>query len=143
MWHATLLVVTSRKSHSNLQTMLSHIQNLLVFTNFDKLISVISDLVPSHRGYLPKWQLFVAITALANTIQCFLGVSATRKVYNLQSGLGAGSSRYGSPELLMVNPSYSTFLENIRYLDIDFIYCEILCGIPYQRENVSYSILTR
>ncbi|KZT41246.1 Erg28-like protein, partial [Sistotremastrum suecicum HHB10207 ss-3] len=43
--------------------------------------------LPPNPGLLPKWQLFVAATALGNTIQTFLTLSATRKVYNNNPGL--------------------------------------------------------
>jgi len=43
--------------------------------------------IPEQQGYLPKWQLFVALTALSNTIQSFLGIEVNRRLYNAKPGL--------------------------------------------------------
>ncbi|EIM91409.1 Erg28-like protein [Stereum hirsutum FP-91666 SS1] len=40
------------------------------------------DYIPSGPGYLPKWQLFVAATALFNTVQNFMTIKLTSKIYN-------------------------------------------------------------
>jgi len=51
------------------------------------LAQFLSSFIPAHNGYLPKWQLLVAVTALGNTVQAFLGLATTRRIYNLQPGL--------------------------------------------------------
>jgi len=35
----------------------------------------------SHAGYLPYWQLLVAVTAAGNTLSCLLSTAAARKLY--------------------------------------------------------------
>ncbi|KIY43836.1 Erg28-like protein [Fistulina hepatica ATCC 64428] len=38
--------------------------------------------LPQAPGLLPKWQLFVAITALFNTVQNFVTTKLTRQIYD-------------------------------------------------------------
>lgn len=38
--------------------------------------------IPSGPGFLPRWQLFVAATALFNTVQNFMTIKLTAKIYN-------------------------------------------------------------
>ncbi|KAH8752347.1 Erg28 protein [Hyaloscypha finlandica] len=45
------------------------------------LIGAIQSLLPQHEGLLPKWLLFVAITAFGNTIQSYTTLSFTSRVY--------------------------------------------------------------
>ncbi|GJJ08313.1 hypothetical protein Clacol_002524 [Clathrus columnatus] len=40
-----------------------------------------TSLLPSTPGLLPKWQLFVAATALFNSIQNLFGTTLTKQVY--------------------------------------------------------------
>jgi len=42
----------------------------------------LAGLLPQTPGLLPKWQLFVAATALFNTIQNYVTLSLTKKIYN-------------------------------------------------------------
>ena len=42
--------------------------------------------LPQSPGWLPHWQLFIAITALFNTIQNYTTLKLTRRVYNNASG---------------------------------------------------------
>lgn len=44
-------------------------------------ISILTDL-PQSPGLLPKWQLFVAATAVFNAVQNFATLNLTRRVYN-------------------------------------------------------------
>ncbi|KAF9266632.1 Erg28-like protein [Marasmius fiardii PR-910] len=37
--------------------------------------------IPQSEGWLPKWQLFVAATALFNTIQNLVSLNLTRRLY--------------------------------------------------------------
>lgn len=39
-------------------------------------------MIPSTPGMLPKWQLFIAATALFNTVQNFITLKLTRRLYN-------------------------------------------------------------
>ncbi|KAF9525691.1 hypothetical protein CPB83DRAFT_818248 [Crepidotus variabilis] len=41
-----------------------------------------SSFLPTSAGNLAYWQLFVAVTALFNTVQNFVTVKLTRRVYN-------------------------------------------------------------
>ncbi|PMD13733.1 Erg28-like protein [Hyaloscypha hepaticicola] len=45
------------------------------------LLSAIQSYLPQHEGLLPKWLLFVAITAFGNTIQCYTTLTFTSRVY--------------------------------------------------------------
>ena len=47
-----------------------------------------SAVLPQTEGYLPKWQLFVAATALFNTVQNFTSLKLTKRLYG-GSPLGA------------------------------------------------------
>ncbi|KAF8896269.1 Erg28 like protein-domain-containing protein [Infundibulicybe gibba] len=38
--------------------------------------------IPQQAGWLPKWQLFVAVTAVFNTVQNFATLKLTRRIYN-------------------------------------------------------------
>lgn len=49
--------------------------------HIQSLILLVPD-IPSGPGYLPKWQLFVAATALFNTVQNFMTIKLTSKIYN-------------------------------------------------------------
>ncbi|KAJ3487163.1 hypothetical protein NLI96_g3742 [Meripilus lineatus] len=44
--------------------------------------SFIADLLPQAAGLLPKWQLFVSVVALFNTVQNFATLKFTRRVYS-------------------------------------------------------------
>ncbi|KAI0072531.1 Erg28-like protein [Panus rudis PR-1116 ss-1] len=37
---------------------------------------------PQSEGYLPKWQLFISVVALFNTVQNFATLKFTRRVYS-------------------------------------------------------------
>lgn len=43
---------------------------------------VLSSLIPQTAGLLPKWQLFVGVVAVLNTLQNFLTLKFTRRIYN-------------------------------------------------------------
>ncbi|KAJ8072701.1 ergosterol biosynthesis protein [Marasmius tenuissimus] len=45
------------------------------------LATLLFDLLPQTEGYLPKWQLFVAATALFNTLQNFASLKLTKRLY--------------------------------------------------------------
>ncbi|KDQ57177.1 hypothetical protein JAAARDRAFT_178759 [Jaapia argillacea MUCL 33604] len=40
------------------------------------------DYLPQAEGWLPKWQLLVAVTAVFNTAQNFVTLKLTRRIYN-------------------------------------------------------------
>lgn len=44
------------------------------------------DLPSSTAGYLPYWQLLVAVTATGNTVSCILSTAASRKLYPRANG---------------------------------------------------------
>ncbi|KDQ24655.1 hypothetical protein PLEOSDRAFT_161310 [Pleurotus ostreatus PC15] len=46
------------------------------------MLSFLTEYLPQSPGLLPKWQLFVAATAVFNAVQNFATLSLTRRVYN-------------------------------------------------------------
>ncbi|KAH7412591.1 hypothetical protein BKA64DRAFT_740391 [Cadophora sp. MPI-SDFR-AT-0126] len=45
------------------------------------LLSTITSYLPQHEGILPKWMLFVSLVALGNSIQSYLTISYTARLY--------------------------------------------------------------
>ena len=41
-----------------------------------------STVLPGGDGYLPAWQMIVAATAVFNTVQNFVTLSLTKRLYN-------------------------------------------------------------
>ncbi|KAK2460880.1 hypothetical protein APHAL10511_007350 [Amanita phalloides] len=46
------------------------------------MLTDLFDLLPQSPGWLARWQLFVAVTALFNTVQNFVTLKLTRRIYN-------------------------------------------------------------
>ncbi|KAF9496787.1 Erg28-like protein [Pleurotus eryngii] len=46
------------------------------------MLSFLTEYLPQSPGLLPKWQLFVAATAVFNAVQNFATLTLTRRVYN-------------------------------------------------------------
>ncbi|KAK7044240.1 ergosterol biosynthesis protein [Paramarasmius palmivorus] len=42
---------------------------------------MLADIIPQSPGWLPSWQLFIAVTSLFNTVQNFIGLNLTRRLY--------------------------------------------------------------
>merc|ERR1711977_557599 len=45
------------------------------------ILSTITPYLPQHEGILPKWMLFVSLVALGNSIQSYLTISYTARLY--------------------------------------------------------------
>ena len=45
-------------------------------------LASISKVIPQTAGLLPKWQLLVGVVAVLNTLQNFLTLKFTRRIYN-------------------------------------------------------------
>lgn len=45
------------------------------------LLAMLIPYLPQHEGLLPKWLLFISLVSVANSIQAYTTLSATRKVY--------------------------------------------------------------
>ncbi|CZT06452.1 probable ERG28 Protein involved in synthesis of ergosterol [Rhynchosporium agropyri] len=45
------------------------------------LLETITSYLPQHEGILPKWMLFLSVVALGNTIQSYLTLSYTARLY--------------------------------------------------------------
>lgn len=43
----------------------------------------LADIIPQAAGWLPKWQLVVAVMAVFNTVQNFMTLKFTRRVYSI------------------------------------------------------------
>ncbi|ELR06145.1 hypothetical protein GMDG_02019 [Pseudogymnoascus destructans 20631-21] len=39
--------------------------------------------LPQHAGFLPKWMLFTSIVAIGNSVQSFVTLYYTRRIYNI------------------------------------------------------------
>ncbi|KAF8348825.1 Erg28-like protein [Amanita rubescens] len=52
--------------------------------------------LPQSPGWLPHWQLFIAITALFNTIQNYTTLKLTRRVYNNASVTSLQARTFGT-----------------------------------------------
>lgn len=46
------------------------------------MLGVLSSYLPKTEGYLAYWQLFIAVTAVFNSVQNFATLKLTRRIYN-------------------------------------------------------------
>jgi len=94
--------------------------------------------LPTSAGWLAYWQLFVATTAVFNTIQNFVTVKLTRKLYNnVPPNTSTSSSGSATRHRLILHPSHCAPSAYIRCMDSDVCCHSILCCIQYQHQSVS------
>ncbi|CZS97813.1 hypothetical protein WAI453_008844 [Rhynchosporium graminicola] len=78
------------------------------------LLETITSYLPQHEGILPKWMLFLSVVALGNTIQSYLTLSYTARLYagpKLQTPILSSNSK-SSPKTKAPSNSPATPLQS-------------------------------
>ncbi|KAF7914698.1 uncharacterized protein EAF01_001104 [Botrytis porri] len=45
-------------------------------------LTTLTPYLPQHEGVLPQWLLFISVTSLFNTVQCYLTLHFNAQIYN-------------------------------------------------------------
>lgn len=95
--------------------------------------------LPQGEGWLPTWQLIVAVMAVFNTAQNFATIKLTRRIYNTASQ--PGTSLLCSLLVLCADPctrpSHASASKDVRYMDTHVSGNTFLRRLQHQRETVS------
>ena len=109
---------------------LLHISRFLKFCYLD---------LPQTAGWLAYWQLFIAVTAAFNSVQNFVTLKLTRKLYN---GVPSASGTTRRQIFFLIAHLTVTLYSNrspgthICSLDTHVSSCTCLCSVSYSRQNV-------
>ncbi|PQE28896.1 putative ERG28 involved in synthesis of ergosterol protein [Rutstroemia sp. NJR-2017a BBW] len=67
-------------------------------------LSTVSTYLPQSEGLLPKWLLFISVTSLFNTVQCYLTLKFTRQIYNAPPTKSSSSAATSYPSDTSATP---------------------------------------
>lgn len=97
--------------------------------------------LPQTNGWLPKWQLIVAVMAVFNTVQNFSTLKLTRRIYDNVPPTSGESLIYTilytlANRRIHAPPSDRSASPHVCSLDIDLCCCTWICGLQYPKQNV-------
>lgn len=117
-----------------------HGKPCVIFTNcLPEIESNPFTVLPQHDGKLPVWQMAVAATALFNTVQNFLTLRFTTRLYNNVPATqpGVSSTSFTTAELALTR-HLSDFVTSpyIRDLDVNCLCSAPVCRLQYPQQSV-------
>ena len=94
---------------------------------------IVMSYIPQSEGWLPRWQLIVAVMAFFNAAQNFVTLKLTRRIYgNVAPPLGSNPMQYFSSRGALTG-AHSPSSDGVAGEDLRGLDCPLRCRAPLCR----------